>query len=198
MKASRNLVKPRDAASLLIFRNARGAPEVLVGRRHKQARFLPDVYVFPGGALDAPDYRGPPVLLADADVARMGVGGRAQHGHALVRAAMREAREETGLTIQTRTLTYVGRAITPPQSPVRFHARFFSAPFARCEGSLQGDGELQDLRWMPLRNPDQLPLVDVTEFMLSELACMLTGETHLPALLCYRGGIVRVVRYTPR
>jgi hypothetical protein len=94
-------------------------------------------------------------------------------------------------------LTYVGRAITPQQSPVRFHARFFAAPFAHFEGSLQGDGELQDLRWMPLHNPEQLPLVDVTEFMLSELACVLTTETHLPALLCYRGGIVRVVRNTP-
>lgn len=187
-------VKPRDAASVLIYRFRDGVPEVLVGRRRSRARFLPDMYVFPGGALDAADHRGSPINLGSVDVARMGVGNRMAHAQALVRAALREVREETGLAAQSPDLTYIGRAITPRQSPVRFHARFFAAPDTGFNAHLHCDGELQDLRWTALGNPEQLPLVDVTSFMLDELAAVLTGRALVPALLCYRDGMLRAVR----
>ena len=48
-------VRPRDAASLLIYRHRGAQLEVLMGKRRPGARFLPDVYVFPGGALDKAD-----------------------------------------------------------------------------------------------------------------------------------------------
>jgi len=95
--------RPRDAASLLIYRNRRGALEVLMGRRGSRARFLPDVYVFPGGAM-APQ---------DARQAR--------------RTALREVYEETGLQLTqhlrsggadgSAVLQILGRAITPTAIP---------------------------------------------------------------------------------
>ena len=48
-------VKPRDAASLLIVRKHRGEHQVLMGRRPAKDRFMPDVYVFPGGRVEPSD-----------------------------------------------------------------------------------------------------------------------------------------------
>ena len=42
-------VRPKDAATLIIYRQRRGAVEVLMGQRHRKHKFLPERYVFPGG-----------------------------------------------------------------------------------------------------------------------------------------------------
>ena len=49
-------VHPKDASSLIILRNSRKSIEVLMGRRPLSSRFMPGIYVFPGGALDKTDY----------------------------------------------------------------------------------------------------------------------------------------------
>ncbi|HKM71294.1 MAG TPA: hypothetical protein VJX94_14790, partial [Stellaceae bacterium] len=49
------VVRPRDAASLILLRGAGDDLEVLAGRRPRHAGFMPGVYVFPGGAIDPPD-----------------------------------------------------------------------------------------------------------------------------------------------
>ena len=49
------VVRPRDAASLILLRGEGKALEVLAGRRPLHVRFMPGVYVFPGGAIDPPD-----------------------------------------------------------------------------------------------------------------------------------------------
>ena len=151
-----------------------------MGRRGSRARFLPDVYVFPGGAMEPQD-------------ARQASG-----------TALREVYEETGLQLQqhlrsggadgSAVLQILGRAITPTASPVRFHARFFCAHADHFEGALGGDGELQDLRWVPADNPDRLPLVDVTEFMLEELVRVLSGQSLGTPLMTYVQGRVRIRR----
>jgi 8-oxo-dGTP pyrophosphatase MutT (NUDIX family) len=177
--------RPRDAASLLIYRQQQGELQVLMGRRSTRARFLPDVYVFPGGALETADR-----LAARAD------GHRAT---ALARAAVREAHEETGLQLLTdlRQLRYLGRAITPVGSRVRFHARFFALPQTCFSGVLGGDGELQDLRWVATSNPAGLALVDVTQFMLAELAHTLATASERSPLLYYVHGDMRVRMLAP-
>ena len=53
--AARIPVRPVDAAGLVLLRGSSDKPEVLMGRRHKRASFLPDIYVFPGGRLDDSD-----------------------------------------------------------------------------------------------------------------------------------------------
>ena len=66
-------VRPRDAASLLIYRRHAERVQVLMGKRRPGARFLPDVYVFPGGALDAADALA--VIQPDALTGKDGVPG---------------------------------------------------------------------------------------------------------------------------
>ena len=208
------VVRPRDAASLLIYRRRGAQLEVLMGKRRPSARFLPDVYVFPGGALDAADalsaaralagqdgagrfHAAPPPSWVNALAARDDV-----HAAALLNAALRESHEESGWrwadtslpSLNSTGLCYLGRAITPAQSPRRFHARFFAVPCEQMQQDPHADGELLDLRWVDARNPDQLPIIDVTEFMLTELLHELAGKREGLPLLSYVNDVVRVRR----
>lgn len=190
--------KPRHAASLIIYRESKQQLEVLLGKRHARARFAPDVYVFPGGAVDradlAPDLDTPESLVPTAiHLAHLGIGANPALAQALLHAAVREAREETGLRYQPHTsderIRYIGRAITPVFSPVRYHARFFAAPAESFEGNLAGDGELQNLHWVPVEAAYNYPLIDVTAFMLGELQQELAGtRTRLPLFTYYGKG----------
>ncbi len=49
------LIHPRDAASLLVIDRRQAPYKILMGLRHQKSSFMPDVYVFPGGALDLAD-----------------------------------------------------------------------------------------------------------------------------------------------
>jgi len=51
----RPVVRPRDAASLILLRGKGENLEVLAGRRPMHVKFMPGVHVFPGGAIDPPD-----------------------------------------------------------------------------------------------------------------------------------------------
>ena len=191
----RHPVRPRDAASLILTRGAGGTREVLMGRRASRHAFLPGAYVFPGGRVDAVDGRMRPATPLDAQtsryLARAGGPGRA---HAIAMTAIRETFEETGLLLgapgdpgpsedeswaaikalgqapDLAQLSYLGRAITPAESPIRFDARFLIADGAHATGTLGGSGELLDLHWFPIAEALHLTIADVTEFMLGEVA----------------------------
>ena len=132
-----------------------------MGRRNRKTRFMPDVYVFPGGRVDPADARASG-FAEDLPGAPRGLD-RATRGRlaAFARAALRETFEETGLLVarealgttqsdsrpdsprpvpdpwqayrQARlspafdALHLTARAITPTDSPIRFHTRFFRA-----------------------------------------------------------------------
>ena len=92
---------PRPAATLLLLREAAGAPEVFMLQRTDKAAFLPGAFVFPGGALDPDDaseratrrVRG----MDDAQASsRMGL---ASGGLAYWIAAARECFEESGILL---------------------------------------------------------------------------------------------------
>lgn len=55
------MIDPKDAASLIILRDTleKESIEVLMVRRSRNASFVPDVYVFPGGSLEEGDYAQP-------------------------------------------------------------------------------------------------------------------------------------------
>lgn len=168
-------VRPRHAASLIALRAGR---DVLMGLRGARHRFMPNRLVFPGGAVDRGDARAPaaaepsPVTLAE--LARAG-------GPVLARglciAAAREMQEETGLSLGTPPdlshLHYLCRAVTPPDSPIRFNARFLVVDAAHLRGELAGSGELEDLRWYPLAAALALDLVLVTREILLTLSAWL-------------------------
>jgi len=184
-------VAPSHAASLVMIRPD-GA--VLLGRRLKTAAFIPDAFVFPGGRVDPADLTASTPLLPESEIARMAACGatRAMPAHALAAAAMRETLEETGLR-PGGPLRFLGRAITPRQSPIRFHARFFWCE-GEAEGDLAGSGELVDLGWYPFAEAGKLPMIDVTAFMLAEAEARVRGADQEPALFCYRHGRPQIRR----
>lgn len=49
-------VTPRKAATVALIKDSSGEIEVLLMKRHQNDRFLPDYYVFPGGAVDSQDH----------------------------------------------------------------------------------------------------------------------------------------------
>lgn len=198
--------KPLDAACLLLYRmdecnrdkTTPNKVQVLLGRRPVNSSFMPDVFVFPGGGLEAPDGRiSPATPLDDRFTARLAVANKPNRATALALAAVRETFEETGLMIATTgttgetdhpswqafraqnlgahlaSLSYIGRAITPASQPKRFHARFFGCNAANIEGLLdqpvRGNGELLDLDWFSLEATRALSMRSVTRFMLEQL-----------------------------
>jgi 8-oxo-dGTP pyrophosphatase MutT (NUDIX family) len=188
-------VKPRDAATMIGWRNGSEGAEVLMGRRSCRAAFVPDFFVFPGGRIDPTDHEVCAAAPLDtAAVKRMGVRRDASLAVALAMAAVRETFEETGLMLADsgdigavahaewahwkarglapalHHLTYFGRAITSPISPIRYHARFFIARAEALQGELAGSGELSELGFYPVAEVlAHMPIVDVTEFMLNRV-----------------------------
>lgn len=114
-----------DAATILLLRDARGAPagdgeaggrdaaglEVLLLERHIESDFAGGALVFPGGKVDPADQALPPERWEGRDPARwreaLGVGTTAEALGLLV-AAVRETFEESGVLLATRA----GRAVT--------------------------------------------------------------------------------------
>ena len=199
-------VRPRDAATLIVVRPGEPGPLCLMGRRHADSEFLPGYYVFPGGAVERSDRAAKAASPLDlVHLAAMGVGGNARTAVALGVAAVRETWEETGIMVADPgdvgdapgttfdemrrrgvapalgRLVYLGRAITPTDSPIRFHARFFLARVGPDTADLGGDGELHDLSWVPLRDMASLPTLGITRFMARFAADVLARAPALPA-----------------
>ena len=143
---------PRPAASLLILRPAPDT-QVLMGMRGASHKFMPNRLVFPGGAVDDDDHHAPVATpLHDRVLSRLARGAEGSLARALGTAEARELWEETGLTLgeppALHGLDYLCRAITPPNSPIRFDARFLIVDEAHIGGTLEGSGELENLRWI--------------------------------------------------
>ena len=108
------VVRPVDAAGLILLRGRRDAPEILLGRRHAKTAFLPDIYVVPGGRVDPEDHLpsgfGERLHPLVDKALNAGIGRRPPI--AFVRAALRELHEETGLIIGQRDLVQAVQRIT--------------------------------------------------------------------------------------
>ncbi len=163
----------RDAATVVLLRELGGVPHVLMGQRGAKAVFMPNKYVFPGGAVDEADHGCTLEGVPDIRLGDRAVG--------LYMAAMRELREETGLRLAPRfeALRFIFRAITPPGRPRRFDARFFVADV----GDVQNDpddfsaacDELSNLHWIALDEARSLALPFITEVVLSEVEALRTA-----------------------
>lgn len=204
-------VRPRHAASLVLVRRSARGVEVLMGRRPPKAVF-PEAYVFPGGRLDPSDAAvSPSTHLAPAVLEELRAHGACtpQLARGLANAAIRETFEETGLLVVAPgdpiathgawatfkaqgiapahdRLRFLGRAITPASAPVRFHARFFVADGEHVEGSIISNGELSNIGWYALDEARQLPAIDVTQFVLAEIAANERGQLRTAPFFRYR------------
>jgi 8-oxo-dGTP pyrophosphatase MutT (NUDIX family) len=122
---------PRPAASVVLLRrggkHADRALEVLLLKRSEQAKFMPGVWVFPGGAVDDGD---------GEDEARFKA------------CAVRELEEEAGIALPPEEeLVLFSRWITPEVVSRRFDAHFFLA-LAPAHTPPRADGvETTDAAW---------------------------------------------------
>lgn len=154
-KRSANM-PPRDASTLIVIDGVGAKAKVLMGRRSLKHKFMPGLFVFPGGRVDATDGSAPssselhPIVEGKIlKTLRKRPTKRRARGLAL--AGIRETYEEAGLLLgEKRThdkpckfedwqafhehrimpaldpLRLIARAITPPGRTRRFDAWFFT------------------------------------------------------------------------
>ncbi|MBM7069239.1 NUDIX hydrolase [Actibacterium sp. 188UL27-1] len=192
----------RDAATVIVHRAGADGPEILMGQRGANAVFMPNKFVFPGGAVDPGDADIPLLdLLAQPCRDRLGQCAPAERAPALVAAAIRELWEETGLVLgapgpwpdapadwqgfaargyrpTAASLRFVFRAITPPGRPRRFDARFFLTAAKGLSGDINGfsdaSDELTHLQWVPITQARSFDLAFITKVVLAEVEPLLT------------------------
>ena len=196
----------RDAATVVVLRDRATRPRVLMGQRGAKAAFMPNKFVFPGGAVDAADADVPlarPIALPCAHRLREDCAD--DNSHAVAAAAIRELWEETGLLLGQKgrwpgavpadwqgfadmgllpdaaPLQFVFRAVTPPGRPRRFDARFFlidAADLASDPDDFSAAcDELSHLHWVALDEVRALDLPFITEVVLAEVTANLRSET---------------------
>ena len=192
----------RDAATILLVRDCQTRPRVLMGQRGARAAFMPNKFVFPGGAVDAGDasvaLAQPLPALCEARLRQDCDGDRS---HALAVAAIRELWEETGLLLgqpgawhgnppadwagfaasghlpAAHMLNFVFRAVTPPGRPRRFDARFFLVDadhlISDPDDFSGASDELSNLQWVVMEDARQFNLPFITEVVLAEVMALL-------------------------
>lgn len=154
---------PRPSASVVLLRRGGRhkdrALEVLLLKRTEEARFMPGVWVFPGGGVDPEDGTGE-------------TGYRA--------CAVRELEEEAGIALsEDEELVLFSRWITPEVVSRRFDAWFFLA-LAPAHTPPEADGvETTEAAWYE-------PRTALDAQKAGELALAFPTINQLEALLPYR------------
>jgi 8-oxo-dGTP pyrophosphatase MutT (NUDIX family) len=201
--------KIRNAATVIVLRDRHVMPHILMGQRGAKAAFMPNKFVFPGGAVDATDAQVPLAAPVNALChGRLCDDAEPSLAHAIAVAAIRELWEETGLVLGRKgawegdvpadwqtfaatghlpdasALQFVFRALTPPGRPRRFDARFFLVD-AEDIASDPDDfdaacDELSHLQWVPLSRARSFDMPFITEVVLAEVAAR-ARDTNPPA-----------------
>jgi|TARA_B110000211_G_scaffold30456_1_gene30960 8-oxo-dGTP pyrophosphatase MutT (NUDIX family) len=198
----------KNAATVILLRGSQKNPEVLMGQRGKNASFMPNKFVFPGGALDPGDseidFNGD---IPTKCIEKLRLKADPSLAIPLIAAGIRELWEETGLILGSKSKTkmdsipknwkdffalgyqpsadnieFVFRAITPPGRTRRFDARFFLLSSDNIKGDLddfsKASGELSHLQWIELNSTQNLDLPFITEIVLSEVLSKLKGNRN--------------------
>jgi 8-oxo-dGTP pyrophosphatase MutT (NUDIX family) len=173
---------PRQAATVILLRGGAEGLEVLLCKRTERARFMGGVWVFPGGAVDASD-------TTRGEGVTPGTRGEDDTAHRL--AALRELREEAGITIEDpRALVKFSRWITPAEVEIRYDTHFFLATLPAAQEPLIDGQELVDFGWFTPRGGldaharGEIALVFPTIKHLEQLEGFMSADE----LLDYAGG----------
>jgi 8-oxo-dGTP pyrophosphatase MutT (NUDIX family) len=165
-------VEPRLSATVLLLRPAASGFEIYLQRRATSMAFASGRYVFPGGTVDPVDYAAP---AAGRDwPARL--GRPEQAAWAVVRAAVRELAEETGVRVTAGDLVPWSRWITPEFEPRRYDTSFFLAVLPEGQQPADVSGEADRTEWMrpagavARARSGEILLMPPTLVSLSELA----------------------------
>ena len=218
------VVRPKDAAALIVLDRSASSVKVLLGRRHHGHAFMPGKFVFPGGRVETADARMSSASELDPDAAaKLMQGASAIKARALALAAVRETFEETGLMLGVKgasslapaglwsafadngispdlaALHFVARAVTPPGLSRRFDTRFFAVDarsIAHCVDGIVGpQSELVELLWIPIAQTAMLGLHAITAAILEEVESRsAAGMAHTLPVPFYRTKNRRFVR----
>ena len=115
------------AASVILLRDGKTGLETYLLHRHARMAFAPSMVVFPGGRVDP----------ADA------TGGR----DPILRCALRETAEETGVVLAEADLRPWAHWITPEIEPRRYDTRFFIAALPADQKASDISGETDRAEW---------------------------------------------------
>ncbi len=210
----KNVLRPKDAATLVLVRREADGVRILMGQRHGGMAFMANKYVFPGGRVDSGDSR-----IAAGGALRPHVEKRltadASHDRArgIALAAIRETFEEAGVLVGERAaniprtrnaawakffahgiaprldaLEFIARAITPPNRTRRFDARFFMADATAIAHVLDAahTDELLTPCWLTLTEARALDLPSITRIVLDEVEARLGGADAARPVPFYR------------
>lgn len=200
----------RNAATVIVLRDRATNPRILMGQRGAKAAFMPNKFVFPGGAVDVADADVPlatPLPKGCADRLREDILVPPIEPGALAAAAIRELWEETGQILglpdswddapldwrdfaakgfrpHAAPMQFVFRALTPPGRPRRFDARFFLLDAndltSDPDDFSSASDELSHLQWVELEQARSFDMPFITEVVLSEVQKRATS-TQPPA-----------------
>jgi 8-oxo-dGTP pyrophosphatase MutT (NUDIX family) len=152
--------RPRPAATVILLRDSTTTAEleVLLLKRSPESHFMPNVWVFPGGALDQDDGNGLTGLAV---------------------CARREMSEEAGIELDPEAeLVPLARWVTPEVVKTRFDTWFFIAA-APPEAEAEPDGfEMTAARWVK-------PSLAVEQASSKEFAVVFPTLKQLEALMPY-------------
>jgi 8-oxo-dGTP pyrophosphatase MutT (NUDIX family) len=169
------------ASTVVVLRDSERGLETLLARRSSKLAFHGGAWVFPGGRIDPADYAGSPDLEPAAR-----------------RAAVREAKEESGVDVVAETLVHFANWTTPEISPKRFATWFFAGPVAGGNEVADG-GETEALQWfgadeaLAARAAGEIELAPPQFVTLLDLRAFATVADAMEGL-----GATPPIDYTPR
>jgi len=200
----------RNASTVIVLRDRTTTPRILMGQRGARAVFMPNKFVFPGGAVDAADHAVPLATpVAAPNAARLDDDSAPGLCTALAAAAIRELFEETGQVLGTpgawdtpppdwrgfaatghvphaAPLQFVFRALTPPGRPRRFDARFFLIDAddlaSDPDDFSAASDELSHVQWVALDAVRSFDMPFITEVVLSEIAARVHDRAPPPSV----------------
>jgi 8-oxo-dGTP pyrophosphatase MutT (NUDIX family) len=160
------------AATVVPLRDGPDGVETLMLRRSSRLAFAGGMWVWPGGRVDELDHV--PERPDDLEAAAR-------------RAAVREAREESGLLLDERELIWFAHWTPPPVRMRRFATWFFATRCPDSDVAVDG-GEIEEHRWitpaeaLARRNALEIELAPPTWITLEQLRPFRTVSEALQAL----------------
>ena len=128
-------IKPVPAATVVLVRESQAHSdiEILLLKRNSRLVFHGGHWVFPGGRIDAEDYKS-----SRRDLVYL----------AALKAAVRETWEEAGIEISEEQLIHTAHWTTPPKQPRRFSTWFFVCPLYDQVSVRVDNDEILEHRWI--------------------------------------------------
>lgn len=189
-------VVPRDAATVLLLRDGADGIETWLMRRVPKMAFAPSMSVFPGGGIDPVDTVG---AESPAVAERFGISP--EHAGVVLRAAVREIAEETGVVLAVEDLQPWARWLTPEAESRRYDTYFFAAalPAGALAESISTEAAIAE--WVPVAEAlaqyerGERPMLPPTVHNLAEVSAF---ATTAEALASAAGRTVELIMPTLR